>query len=71
MVFVLWHEYEQNCGCDETKTIGYFSTYEKAAQAKSNLTSKPGFRDYPDGWEIARCRLDLIGWTDGFCKADA
>lgn len=34
--------------------------------AIERLKDKKGFKDHPEGFLIAECRLDQDGWTDGF-----
>jgi homoserine kinase type II len=71
IVYKLYHIY--NRGSDgegdddeETKLIGIYSTKEKAEAAILRVKDKPGFRDYPDGFEIFEHTLDRDGWVDGF-----
>lgn len=65
-VYLLWHEYEDTNGCDQSKLIGAYRTHEAAVQALERSRTLPGFRDYPDGFEIAPVSLDRDSWTDGF-----
>ena len=34
--------------------------------AISRLKDKPGFRNYPDGFEIHAVTLGMTGWQEGF-----
>ena len=67
-VFLAWHEYD-NEGCDETKLLGVFSTYQRAEAAITARRDKPGFIDHPDGFEIAEVAVDQDQeWMEGFLK---
>lgn len=48
------------------KTCGVYSTEELAAAAADRLRKKPGFRRYPDGFEINPYQLDRDCWGEGF-----
>ncbi|RBY95633.1 hypothetical protein DQ237_14035 [Blastococcus sp. TF02-8] len=75
-VYLLWHmrPVENVEGVDrdmvyietEDKLCGVFSTKEVAESARANLIRQPGFRDYPDDFEINAYELDKIHWEDGF-----
>jgi hypothetical protein len=53
VVYDLWHIYEKPFQeDDEEKRIGTYSSREKAEQAIEHLKGKPGFRRYPDGFQI-------------------
>jgi hypothetical protein len=53
---------------DEEKPNGKYSTEEKAKAAIEHLRTQPGFRDYPNGFEIHPQRVDTTSWTDGFVR---
>jgi hypothetical protein len=67
---MLWHSYQPDPDVDhdEEKFIGIYSTEEKAKAAIARLRTLPGFRDYPDGFEIHRQRVDATGWNEGFTR---
>jgi hypothetical protein len=46
-----------------------YRTVEAARNAISRLDRMPGFRDYPDGFQIEEYELDADHWTAGFCDA--
>jgi homoserine kinase type II len=64
-VFVLQHEYEL-WGRDEVKFIGVYATHAEAEAAVSRLTKSPGFRDWPDGFDISEYPIGKDHWTEGF-----
>ncbi len=51
---------------DAFKTIGIFSSKEKAEEAILTLSTKPGFKDYPDNFNIGGYEIDKVFWVDGF-----
>lgn len=56
-----------NDGNAYEKTIGIYSTEERAQQAIDRLRDKPGFRDRPDRWDIEPVILDRDdAWFTGF-----
>jgi hypothetical protein len=64
-VFVLHHTY----GCSESETyklIGIFSSEELAKSAVYAHSQLPGFKDYPDGFEISLYQIDKSHWDEGF-----
>lgn len=65
VIFVVQHEYEEN-GCDYLKHIGVFSSRNGAVAAVNSLKMQPGFRDWPNGFEISETRLNVYGWQNGF-----
>ncbi|MBV8563844.1 MAG: hypothetical protein JO273_00135 [Methylobacteriaceae bacterium] len=67
-VYTLFHEYEKAPGADETTLIGIYTTREKAEAALARVRDKPGFRDYPDGFDISEAVLDRDEWTEGFVR---
>jgi homoserine kinase type II len=65
-VYDLWfvREYEHR---DDTEIhIGIYASEADAQAAVQLLKEKPGFREYPDGFDITPQRLGLTGWTEGF-----
>ena len=65
-VYLLWHEYEIEPERDETKLLGVFTSVANAESAKAYFLTQPGFRDYPDSFEIAETPLDKRLWSEGF-----
>lgn len=64
-VFLLEHFYEER-DHEDTKTIGIFSSLEKAVAAKNRKLEYPGFCQYPDGFIISEIELDRDLWSEGF-----
>lgn len=65
-VFLLCHVREDPDGYDDEKIIGAYSTRERAQASLERHRSLPGFRDYPDGFEISEYELDTDDWNEGF-----
>lgn len=65
-VYLLQHSYEKDNGCDETKTLGIFSSEENAKDAIQNYINLPGFKDMPDEFYIDVYELDKQHWSEGF-----
>jgi len=64
-VFLLWHVREAE-GDEDELLIGVYSTEEEAKAAIERLKGKPGFVDYPGGFQIHPHTLNRDGWTEGF-----
>jgi homoserine kinase type II len=70
-VYMLYHTYgDEDEQADNRKLIGIFSDSEKARAALERVRDKPGFRDYPNGFEIFEEPVDILGWVDGFVFVD-
>ena len=66
-VFLLEHSYEiSDTGEQETKTIGIYSSRDKAEQAINRLIKQPGFRDFPEYFNIDEYIVDQDHWEEGF-----
>lgn len=65
-VYLLEHNYETDDGMDHAKTLGIFSSKEKAMLMIDKYRKLPGFKKYPDGFLIDRYVLDQAWWLSGF-----
>jgi homoserine kinase type II len=66
VVYDLWftREYEDR---ESTQLhIGIYGSRADADAAVDMLRDKPGFRDYPQGFEAHEVQLGLSGWQYGF-----
>lgn len=69
--YLLQHYYENERGIDIYKTLGVFSTREKAERALEMYSKKPGFRDYPlDCFYIDKYPVNFGSWETGFIQDD-
>ncbi|MGO8800357.1 MAG: hypothetical protein ACLQE9_11835 [Roseiarcus sp.] len=67
-LFTLDHVYEPKEGGEEIKRIGIYTSEEKAKAAMERARARPGFLEYPEGFEINEVKLDTDGWTEGFIR---
>ncbi|CAB1075435.1 hypothetical protein D1AOALGA4SA_3255 [Olavius algarvensis Delta 1 endosymbiont] len=66
-VFVLEHSYELSAtGEQKTKLIGVYSSRKKAENAIERLVLQPGFKDFPDYFNIDEYVLNQDHWEEGF-----
>jgi hypothetical protein len=65
-VFLLWHVHELPDGEEDAKLIGVYASAEDADLAKRRVQSQPGFRDCPEGFQVARYTVGQDHWTEGF-----
>jgi hypothetical protein len=64
-LYVVWHVRPVDYQDDTEKLIGIFSSEDRAREAIERLRSKPGFRDFPDCFEISGKGLNETSWTEG------
>jgi hypothetical protein len=66
-VYLLWHwgSSEPSEG-DDPMLLGVYSTRERAEARVKDAVTQPGFRDYPNGFEISPSEVDKDEWTQGF-----
>jgi hypothetical protein len=69
-VFLLWHSRPREGGIDEhdtdDKLIGVYSSAAEADAAKQRKLKFPGFRDYPDYFQVSKYEVDKDAWSEGF-----
>ena len=65
-VYDLWFVREYEHREDTELHIGIYASEADALAVIETLKDKPGFRDYPEGFEINATKLGLTGWQDGF-----
>lgn len=61
-VYMLYHINEGK----GMKLIGFFSDKEKAGETVKELLSKPGFKDYPQGFKMKAMTIDKSYYAKGF-----
>lgn len=66
IVHDLWFVREYEHREDSELRIGTYATVEEAEAAIARLCGKPGFVDYPEGFQIEEITLGRTGWTEGF-----
>jgi homoserine kinase type II len=67
-VFMLWFVQEQEEAADIELLLGLYATEAEARAAIERRKNKPGFMDYPDGFQIHERTLGVEGWVDGFVR---
>lgn len=65
-VYDLWYIRGYSDREDTKLLIGIYSSPEKAEEAIAILAQKPGFSEWPDGFEIHETALDRGDWSGGF-----
>ena len=65
---MLWFAQERDGQKDIEMLIGVYATEAEAKQAIKRLRDKPGFIDFPDGFQVHARELGVEGWTEGFVR---
>lgn len=60
------HEFLDGDGYDNITIFGVYSSYEEAKKNQDKYFGTPPYNEYPEGFCITECKVDLIGWTEGF-----
>jgi hypothetical protein len=66
VMYTVFHVHEFPSGDEDIKFIGVFSSRERAQQAISQLSTKPGFCDAQDGFHIDTYEVDSVQWSEGY-----
>ncbi len=69
-VHLLWFVQERNEHEDLELLIGVYEGEAAALAAVDRLRDKPGFVDFPEGFQIHSRELGQDSWTEGFVKAE-
>jgi len=70
-VFVLWHSHVVEAyAMENKKVIGTYWTEEDAKAAITRLSSKPGFRETPEGFTIVPYVLNEDHFAEGFTGSE-
>ena len=65
-VYLLWHFHPTGANENNDKLIGVYSSEDRAKSAQERLAEQPGFKEYVEGFEIAKVALDKDSWTEGY-----
>jgi hypothetical protein len=65
-VYLLQHIARTGSDDEDVKTLGIYSSKEKATLAVRHFKNLAGFKQYPNGFHIDRYRLNHPTWTEGF-----
>lgn len=67
-VQLLWFVRERQEGEDTELLIGVYGTEQDARGAIERLRDKPGFAEFPQGFEIVQYEINKDQWTEGFVR---
>ena len=67
-VYGLWFVRERKEAEDIELLIGVYETEAEAKGAIVRLAGKPGFVDFPNGFQVHPYELGRDGWVDGFVE---
>jgi hypothetical protein len=70
IVYMLYHSRDLDDLENNLKLIGIYTSEEKAKNAIERVGGQPGFRDFPNGFQIYRQTLDEDSWAEGFITTD-
>jgi hypothetical protein len=70
-VYLLWFVAKDDQEDDNGLLIGVYQTESNAQSAIERLRNKPGFADYPEGFQIHSRELDQDSWSEGFVETGA
>ena len=65
-VYLLQHVAREDTDDEDIKTLGIYSSQAKAEAAIKRLVELPGFRRFPDSFDMDRYTLDQDEWAEGF-----
>ena len=65
-VYVLHHVRSDDQFGDDAKLIGVYRSEALALDAIARLSSQPGFKDHPSGFDVDAYPLDVDHWAEGF-----
>ena len=68
-VHLLWFVQERDNDEDTELLVGIYKTEADAKAAIDRLRNKPGFADFPEGFQIHQRELGQDSWTEGFVEA--
>ncbi len=66
LVWIVHHVRRLGGGDEDVKLIGVYSSRNAARAAAKRLRRRPGFAQFPRGFEISQYALDEDQWTRGF-----
>jgi hypothetical protein len=69
-VWLLWHGDDLRDDTPDAKLLGVYSSEDAAKGRVSRCSLLPGFRDYPDAFEISRYEIDRDEWPEGFVEVE-
>ena len=70
IVYLLWFVQERKESEDAELLIGVYDSEVAAKAAIDRVRNKPGFADFPEGFQIHHRELGQDSWTEGFVAVD-
>lgn len=70
IVHLLWFVQERDDGEDVELLIGVYDTESAAEAAIQRLRDKPGFVNFPQGFQIHSREVGQDSWMEGFVPAE-
>ena len=70
-VHLLWFVQEREQEDDTELLIGVYASGQDANAAIERLKNKPGFADFPGGFQISPYEVNEDHWTEGFVRQQA
>ena len=67
-VYLLWYVRQWQEGEDTELLIGVYRTEADAEGAIERLKDAPGFRAYPEGFQIHAREIGKDEWTEGYAR---
>ncbi len=68
MRYCIYHYRDTSAHQEQMKTLGFFSTKEKALQALKQYSLVPGFKEHPP--DLRKVVIgERTGWEEGFCSS--
>jgi hypothetical protein len=65
-VWVVHHVVRRGSDDEDTKLLGVYASAQGADAAVQRFLARPGFRDFPHGFDLDQYHLDQDYWADGF-----
>jgi hypothetical protein len=67
-IYLLWFVPDGDKGEDDGLLIGVYESEAAAKEAVGRLRTKPGFVNYPQGFQVHSRELGQDSWADGFVR---
>ena len=65
-IYYLYHVRYEDTDDEDVKVIGIYSSRKQAKLAIERMKKKPGFIDFPNGFQIIPSVLNRAEWLEGF-----
>jgi hypothetical protein len=65
-IYIVEHEHELSEDSSDVKFIGVYLSRPDAEEAVKRALTRPGFKDYPDGFTINETVVGEDHWPEGF-----